>query len=60
MSEADKVRGAIANAFEEVEMFDGMPREEASRHIAAFTSLADSTLVTLARHIKAIRRIDRD
>ena len=56
MSEADKVRGAIANAFEEAEFFDGMPREEASRHILAFNDLADSTLIALGRHIKAIRR----
>ena len=56
MSEADKVRRAISNAFEEVEMFDGMPREEAAHNTLAFSSLSDSTLVTLARHIKAIRR----
>ena len=56
MSEADKVRAAIANAFEEAEFFDGMPTEEACSHTRAFSSLADSVLVTLGRHIKAIRR----
>lgn len=56
MSEADKVRRAISNTFEEVEMFDGMPTDEACRHVLAFNSLSDSALVTLARHIKSIRR----
>lgn len=56
MIDAGRVRGAFANACEEAEFFDGMPRGEVSRLIHQFETIPDSVLVSFARHVRAIKK----
>lgn len=56
MSEADDIRGYFSNALEEAELFDGMPREECTRHWEAFKNLPDSVIISMARNIRTAKR----
>lgn len=54
---ADQVRRAVTDALEEAEFFDGMSREDVTRHTQALHALPDTVLVSLARHLRSPRRI---
>lgn len=54
----DQVRGAISNAFEEAEFFDGMSTKDSTYYAHLINELPDSTLISLARHIRSIKFVD--